>query len=68
VTNLPKFIQLTKHLIPKESEDFRGIYYLKGGEFNDELDTIQMKHKVYDLQPCFEGAFFETKKVIELTH
>jgi len=68
VTNLPKFIQLTKHLIPKESKDFRGIYYLKGGEFNDELNTIQMKHKVYDLQSCFEGAFFETKKVIELTH
>ena len=68
VTNLPKFIKLTRHLISRESKDFRGIYYLKGGEFNEELDTIQMKHKIHHLQRCFKGAFFETKKVVELTY
>ena len=61
-------MKLTRHLSNKENKTFKGLFYLKGGDFNDELRKFKMKFKIYDLNKSFETAFFETKKVIELRY
>ena len=68
VTNMPSFMKLTRHLSNKENKTFKGLFYLKGGDFNDELRKFKMKFKIYDLNKSFETTFFETKKVIELRY
>ena len=66
VTNLPKFINLTKHLFKKNEQVKGNILYLKGGDFENELKQIHQKSKVIDLNHIFEEEFFETKKLIEI--
>ena len=66
VTNLPKFINLTKHLFKNEQSKTR-IFYLKGGDFENELKQIHQKSKVIDLNQIFAEEFFETKKLIEIS-
>ena len=61
VTNLPKFINLTKHLFIKNEQSKTRIFYLKGGDFENELKQIHQKSKVIDLNQIFEEEFFETK-------
>lgn len=68
VTNMPNFLKLTRHLSKKENKNFKGLFYLKGGDFNDELNKVNMKFKIYDLNESFDSSFFETKKVIELSY
>lgn len=68
VTNMPSFLKLTRHLSKKENKNFKGLFYLKGGDFNDELNKVNMKFKIYDLNESFDSSFFETKKVIELSY
>ena len=67
VTNLPKFINLTKHLFKKNEQSKTRILYLKGGDFENELKQINQKSKVIDLNQIFEEEFFETKKLIEIS-
>ena len=67
VTNLPKFINLTKHLFKKNEQSKTRIFYLKGGDFENELKQIHQKSKVIDLNQIFEEEFFETKKLIEIS-
>jgi len=67
VTNLPKFINLTKHLFKKNEQSKTRIFYLKGGDFENELKQIHQKSKVIDLNHIFEEGFFETKKLIEIS-
>lgn len=68
VTNLPNFIRLTKHLIAKNNQTFSSIYYLKGGDFNNELSTVKLKSQTYELNEIFQEEFFETKKVVRLSY
>lgn len=64
VTTLPEFIRDTKHLVAKG----RGrMYYLKGGELADEILPVRNAVRVYELKEVFAEAFFETKKVVEVT-
>ncbi|MBL6660880.1 MAG: 16S rRNA (guanine(527)-N(7))-methyltransferase RsmG [Crocinitomicaceae bacterium] len=67
VTNLPKFIYLTKHLFKKNEKSKATIFYLKGGDFENELKQIHQKSKVIDLKDIYEEEFFETKKLIEIS-
>ena len=67
VTNLPKFINLTKHLFKKNEQSKTRIFYLKGGDFENELRQTHQKSKVIDLNQFFEEEFFETKKLIEIS-
>lgn len=68
VTHLPGFVHwvggkinsLHKNSIPN------GILYLKGGEFQQELDQIPMNAQVYNLSEWFSEPFFETKKLAHL--
>lgn len=64
VTNMPNFMKLTKHIC--QQEKMKAIYYLKGGEFEDELHKVRRKTTIYNLEDYFKESFFETKKVIQL--
>lgn len=41
-----------------------GILYLKGGDFEHELENMKHLHLEYDIPEFFEEEFFETKKVV----
>ena len=66
VTNLPDFMNWTKNRIEKKSFNdlTNGILYLKGGDFEDELQNIKRKNKIYPISAFFEEEFFETKRIV----
>lgn len=68
VTAFPKFVALVRTKISgiQRNEFANGILYLKGGDFNDELEEFGEQAKVYDLSNFFTEEFFETKKLIHL--
>lgn len=41
-----------------------GIFYLKGGDLEEELAELKRLHQVFELSDYFEEEFFETKKVV----
>ncbi len=70
VTAFPKFVSLvqTKILSDEQKNSLHnGIIYLKGGDFDNELETFKNKVKTYELSNFFEEEFFETKKIIHLS-
>ena len=64
VTNMPKFINLTKGRVIKGGHNSlsNGIIYLKGGNLSEELKNI--KNQIYNISDYFEEDFFETKKIV----
>ncbi|MFW5759799.1 MAG: 16S rRNA (guanine(527)-N(7))-methyltransferase RsmG [Cyclobacteriaceae bacterium] len=66
VTKLPKMLQWVANKIAAKSFNSapNGMLYLKGGEFDEELDQIKKYHKVHDISSFFKEPFFETKKVV----
>ena len=64
VTNMPKFINLTKGRVIKGGNNSlsNGIIYLKGGNLSEELKNI--KNQMYNISDYFEEDFFETKKIV----
>lgn len=68
VTNFSDFVKLTRSkLIPGKIKGFtNGIIYLKGGEFQAEIQPFQDKVTIYSISDIFEEKFFETKKIIYL--
>lgn len=68
VTALPDFFKWVKDKIAKENnhEIKNGILYLKGGDFEEELQQLPVKSTVYPLDKYFEDDFFETKKVVHI--
>jgi 16S rRNA (guanine527-N7)-methyltransferase len=64
VSSLPQFYADIKHLINKPSQYAEsGIYYLKGGDFSDELDQFR-KHKIFPIKNMFTEEYFQTKYVV----
>lgn len=68
VTALPDFVKWVRELIASESQNEikNGILYIKGGQFEDELQKVYMKKKVYKLSAWFDEDFFNTKSIIHL--
>ncbi|MCK4639187.1 MAG: 16S rRNA (guanine(527)-N(7))-methyltransferase RsmG, partial [Bacteroidales bacterium] len=68
VTNLPGFIRLSGYKFHKKSfnEISNGILYLKGGDFDDELQNLNKKHRVYNIEDFFDEEFFQTKKIVHI--
>ncbi len=69
VTAFPKFVALTRSKVSKvqKNEFANGILYLKGGDFEDELDDFRENVRLFNLSDFYEEEFYETKKVIHLT-
>ncbi|MGC9341771.1 MAG: 16S rRNA (guanine(527)-N(7))-methyltransferase RsmG [Bacteroidales bacterium] len=68
VTNFSDFVKLTRSkLIPGKIKGFtNGIIYLKGGDFQEEIQPFKDKVTIYSISDIFEEKFFETKKIIYL--
>lgn len=66
VTRYDKFRAITRKNISSEHKNKlrNGIIYLKGGDFDDELEGVKHKTKLYNISDYFNDPFFETKKVI----
>lgn len=64
VTAFPKFHGSVKHLI-KIGKQKKGILYLKGGDFKDEVKEYK-SIKIFEINDFFNHEFYETKKVIYL--
>jgi 16S rRNA (guanine527-N7)-methyltransferase len=41
-----------------------GLVYIKGGDFQDELQQISKLNRIWEISDFFEEDFFETKKVV----
>lgn len=68
VTSLPTFLFWVKKLVGKKGNNSlkNGILYLKGGDFTEELKSINKSYTIFPIDLYFEEAFFETKSVIHL--
>jgi len=66
VTALPEFMPWTigKFLKTNKNDLPNGILYLKGGDLNEELESLDKKVRIFELRHYFEEPFFETKKVV----
>ena len=69
VTAFPKFVSLVRKKINNKQQNklANGILYLKGGDFQEELDPFKKQVQVYPLGQYLQEEFFETKKLIHLS-
>jgi 16S rRNA (guanine527-N7)-methyltransferase len=66
VAAFPKFYMQTKHLMEKNCAfPKQGIYYLKGGQLTEELESFP-NSTVHSISDFFSESFFQTKMVIHL--
>jgi 16S rRNA (guanine527-N7)-methyltransferase len=68
VTAFPRFVSMVRSKISGKSQNdlANGIIYLKGGDFEEEIQPFQQQIKIYELQSFFSEEFFETKKLIHM--
>ena len=68
VSALPAFMAWVANKIKSGGNNNlpNGVLYLKGGEFHEELKSINFKHKIYDIPDFFSEEFFETKKLVHI--
>lgn len=65
VTALPKLAEWLEGKLTSSPEPLSaGLLYIKGGDFQDELNELSRPHEVWNLRDWFEDPFFETKKVV----
>ncbi len=68
VKPLPVFLPWVRNKIKKDgfNQLNNGVLYLKGGDFEEELASVQENYRIFELSSYFEESFFETKKIIYL--
>lgn len=68
VKAFPDLVGLVKKNISQQFQNTckNGIIYLKGGNFEEEIEFFRQTIKVQEIQKYFTEPFFETKKVIYL--
>lgn len=68
VTDMQRFVHLTRHLVsPHSFNQLRNGYLcLKGGDLSDELKPFTGRVTVTAIKGLFEEPYFETKKIIYL--
>lgn len=66
VTRFDKFWHWTNKCISGENKNTlsNGILYLKGGDFQEEINQFVKKITIYEIKQFFSEEFFETKKII----
>ena len=69
VTAFPRFVEMVQNNVATKSiNDLpNGILYLKGGDFEEEINPYKQHIKVYNLRDFFQEEFFETKRLILMT-
>lgn len=68
LSNLPQTVKWVMKNISSENKNnmLNGLIYLKGGDFQDELDSIGYTYTVYEINKFFESEFFRTKKLVHI--
>ncbi len=66
VTRMPVFLKWVRRKVRKKNFNSlnNGILYLKGGDVEEEMNGIQGKYAIYDLDINFPMEFFHSKKLI----
>ncbi len=66
VTRMPEFLRWMRGKVRKKNFNSlnNGILYLKGGDVEEEMNSIQARYAIYDLDINFPMEFFHTKKLI----
>jgi len=66
VTAFPAFMDLVRQKIKRNGFNAlsNGVLYLKGGDFEDEIQAYRERVELYDIPAFFDEPFFETKKII----
>ncbi len=69
VARLPEFMRWVKGKVRPDGYNSlnNGILYLKGGDLDEELSTLNAPYAVYDLDIYFSGDFFSTKKLVYIS-
>lgn len=69
VSSLAQFLDWSEGRIDGQSRNRlkNGILYLKGGDFENELQSIRPKKKVYNLSDYFNEPFYQGKKIVHLS-
>jgi 16S rRNA (guanine527-N7)-methyltransferase len=69
VTAFPRFVAMVRTKVSSKSNNDlpNGILYLKGGDFEEEIEPFRKQIQVYELQSFFQEEFFETKRLIHMT-
>lgn len=68
VTQMPEFVGWVRKKLKAPEKGIKiqpAIWYLKGGDLDEELKTVR-KTKIYELSSFFTEEFFETKKVVRV--
>lgn len=68
VTAFPAFVSLVEKNISSNGRNGmpNGIFYLKGGDFGEEIKNYKGLAEIFEISSFFADPFFETKKVIFL--
>jgi 16S rRNA (guanine527-N7)-methyltransferase len=69
VSSLPDLCKMLwgKILDNDRNKNPNGMIYLKGGEFTEELKSLSVDYKLYNLSDYYSEPFFETKKLIHIS-
>lgn len=69
VTAFPQFINMVKTKVSDKSNNSlaNGILYLKGGDFEEEINPFRKQINIYELHDIFHEDFFETKRLIHMS-
>jgi len=70
VTQMANFYPWVKNKFKKEdiNEFPNGIFYLKGGDIEEEMEDLQLSYVTYHLEDYFSEPFFDSKKVIYMPY
>lgn len=65
VTNLPKFTDIVRGKFKENNLNSykNGIFYLKGGDFINELKQFE-DYKIFNIEDYIKEPFFETKRIV----
>jgi 16S rRNA (guanine527-N7)-methyltransferase len=68
VASLPTLCSFLPEKILERNRNKRpnGLIYLKGGEFDDEVNAIRGKYTIYNLSGYFGEPYFQTKKLVHV--
>lgn len=69
VTAFPQFINMVKSKVSGQNNNdlANGVLYLKGGDFEEEINPFRKQIQIYELHDIFQEDFFETKRLIHMT-
>ncbi len=68
VKSLPVFMPWVREKIKIRGKNAlrNGVLYLKGGDFDDELNAVPEAHRIFDLSAYFSESYFDSKKIVYL--